>query len=421
MTIADLYPRETKPMDDRDLHEELVALGRAGRKRVLRVLSGEATPEDEAVVRDWLREDPRRAELIDQIRRARVAAELAPEVWGDLDDAYARVLARIGATVPAEADTAPVEPAAPRHPDPVAEPAVLPFRTRPAAAAPARRGWGRRIGAFARVAATVVLLVGSALVWQRRDTLFGPAEAPLRELAAATGQRIQLTLTDGSKVVLGPNSRLYFPERFGRTRLLRLEGEAVFDVVSDSARPFLVQTRTATTRVLGTRFGVRAYPEDEYVEVVVAEGRVAVMETEDQTTSSTTDYRGMAGPLPADAIQLTADQAVRLVPGTPGAIRTVDATRFLAWTEGSLYFERTPLPEVARILENRYGLEIELADERVADLRLTAEFVEPELITEVVRLIAVSLGIEYRKTAEGYLFVYPDQKPGTTSTGGLER
>lgn len=408
-------------MEDRDLHEEVVALGREGRSRVLRVLAGRAMPEDEAVVRRWLEEDPRRAELIQQIWRARAAAEVAPELWGDVDDAYARVLARIASTTPAPADAPQHETATPSQPAPAADPAVLPFRVRPVATVPARRGWRQRLGVAARIAATVVLLVGSAVVWQRRETLFGPADAPLRELAAGTGQRVHLTLTDGSKVVLGPNSRLYLPERFGRTRVLRLEGEAVFDVASDSSRPFLVQTDRATTRVLGTRFGVRAYPEDEFVEVVVAEGRVAVIATEGQTTSSAARSSGAAGPLPPDAIQLIADQAVRLVSGAaPGAIRTVDATRLLAWTEGRLYFERTPLPEVARILENRYGLEIELADQRVAALRLTAEFLEPELIGEVVRLIAVSLGIDYRKTETGYLFAYPDRTPGEPATGGAD-
>jgi len=384
-------------MSEHDLSEILEKLGHEGATLLFRVLEGEGTPAEEEQVRLWLQQEPQLAELVGRIRRARLIAGLAPELW-DVDDAIRRFLARV-----AQADAVPAEGEGALQPTTPVEPVVLPFparpHTRPAVPAQPRRRWAQRVGVAARIAATIALLVSGTLLWQQRESFFGPTEGPMQELATGVRERVTLTLADGSHVILGPNSRLHYPERFGRTRDLRLEGEAVFAVATDSARPFRVHAGNATTRVLGTRFGVRAFPEDEFVEVMVVEGRVEVAP---QTTSSTEAVPG--DPQVPRAVQLTADQAVRVsADGTLGQRRTVDAARNLSWTAGNLYFDGLTLAEVAVLLERRYGVKLDFADHKLAGLNLTAEFLEPVSVAEVVRIIAVSLGLEYQRTAAGYL------------------
>src|SRR5690606_2603405 len=72
-----------------------------------------------------------------------------------------------------------------------------------------------------------------------------------------------LLLPDGSTVLLNNNSSLDFPQQFtGDTREVILKGEAYFDIKPDASRPFIIHTGKVKTRVLGTAFNIRAYPEE---------------------------------------------------------------------------------------------------------------------------------------------------------------
>src|SRR5690606_12506427 len=88
--------------------------------------------------------------------------------------------------------------------------------------------------------------------------------------------------------------------------------------------------------------------------------------------------------------------------GTAGPVVEVPADDILAWTEGRLVYHGAPLAEVVRSLERRFGVRIALADPELGALRLTAEFRQPAA-AEVVQLIARSLGLEYRRTPDGFL------------------
>lgn len=350
------------------MDDELEALFSEMRPEMLarlgRYLEGRCSAEERQAVEEWLAEDPGRRDLVQRIRRARALAEAAPGLW-DVEAGWARLAAAL------EAESPRVAPDAERR----------------------RRGqwtWGRRFAPALRAAAAIAVLVGGAVLWQHRDAFLGPGET--RELTAGVGQQMRVTLGDGTRVVLGPASRLRFPERFRRVRDVELEGEAVFDVTPDRARPFRVRAGASVTEVLGTRFGVKAYPEDGYAQVVVAEGRVAVS--------------GVGGAAAAPAVHLTPGLSVRVeADGTAGPATAVPADDILAWTEGRLVYRGTPLAEVARSLERRFGVRVALADPELAALRLTAEFRQP-VAAEVVQLIARSLGLGYRRTPDGFLLFH---------------
>src|SRR5439155_8119305 len=126
------------------------------------------------------------------------------------------------------------------------------------------------ISAIAAAAAIAVLVAGS-LIW------FFPRGGAPRAYATTHGQLSSLTLPDGSRVLLGVDTRVRVPRDYGgRTRTLDLGGEAYFVVAYDAKRPFIVRTEHGSTQDLGTEFGVRAYREEASVEVVVAEGSVAL-------------------------------------------------------------------------------------------------------------------------------------------------
>ena len=385
-----------------------------------RYLDGRASAEDERVVRAWMAEDPANAELVGRIVQARRVAEAAPGLW-DTDEAWTRLDAKMRGEASAEVIELPrrggalVGMHAPAGEVQRAAGAVT-ARAR-VVSAQRRRGWPSVL----RIAAGIAALIGGAVLWQQREALFAPAEIAVREVAAGTGERIRVTLDDGTEIVLGSESRLWIPEKFGRERLIRLEGEAVFDVARDARRPFVVHAGGTETRVLGTRFGVRAFESDGYVEVTVVEGLVAVGAAELSDGEGGRSPRSDAGEAAQQVTRLGAGQAVRVANGVVGVPRRIDAERYLAWTEGYLAFERVPLSDVARELERRFGMRIELAEPELADLRLTADFGPGTPVAEVVRLVSLSLGLEYREVPGGFRLSNSVATAGRVREGGSNR
>ena len=91
------------------------------------------------------------------------------------------------------------------------------------------------------------------------------------------GESKTVTLPDGSLVRLNPSSEIAFQKAFEDTvRRVRLKGEAWFDVIHHSEKPFIVNTRHLTTRVLGTRFSMNDYPEDGQAAVYLQTGAVEI-------------------------------------------------------------------------------------------------------------------------------------------------
>ena len=205
------------------------------------------------------------------------------------------------------------------------------------------------------------------------------AEAPL-------GQRVSLTLPDGSVMTLAAGSRASWPRRFsGEQREVVVDGEAFFDVVHDSAVPFRVRVRDAVAEDVGTRFLVKGWPELTQVEVVVEEGVVAL--------SDSVAIRTM----PVEArTHLRAGERGRLQPDGSIAVATGRAGES-AWLQGELSFTDAPLAEVLPVLSRWYNVTL-TADPAVLSRRVTARFVTQPL-PQLVASLQLALGL--RTTQRG--------------------
>jgi transmembrane sensor len=169
------------------------------------------------------------------------------------------------------------------------------------------------------------------------------------------GEQRTVTLADGSVVTLNALSSLKID--FSPTaRNVELEdGEAVFKVAQDPARPFVVHTRTADVRALGTQFNVYQRPEDTLVTVL--EGRV-------QVTTQSQAGLGRA-PVNPTVQRLSAGEEAQVE--TSGRIEMrphPDVHKALAWRERRLLFEETPLEEMVREF-NRYGRSVQIRIEGI--------------------------------------------------------
>ncbi|HEY6156362.1 MAG TPA: FecR domain-containing protein [Gemmatimonadales bacterium] len=292
---------------------------------LLRFVEGDCSPDEAAAIQAWIAADPQRGELLDEIRALWRLTGSTTRPWV-VAEARIRLLRGRG-----------------RH----AAQGSAGFSARPR---PLRRA-APRFG-MVRIAAAIACVVAGTLVWRLR-----PRVAPFREYATQPGQRLQLELPDSSRVLLSVGTRLRVPRDFGiSARAVELDGEAYFVVRHDPRRPFLVRTRRGVTEDLGTSFDVRAYPEDDYLQVVVAAGRVAL-----RGGDSVLSLRSR-------------DRGVLDARGVLQATSGVSLGDYLGWTRGTLVFHDAPLDEVVTQLERWYDVDIAVTGVAGSDERLTIAF-----------------------------------------------
>ncbi len=238
-------------------------------------------------------------------------------------------------------------------------------------------------------AAVALLVVGTTFVALRiqSDTAGTPAVVPVRVYATPRGQRATFQLSDGTRLVLAAESRLRVPVDYGRrVREVSLEGEALFEVVHDSTRPFRVRARDAIAEDIGTRFDMRAYPEDRAVAVAVAEGAVALGRADTADTGAPSMGDAPQGVVLRQGELGTLDSGGRVTTATGAVVAT-----YLAWADGRLHFVETPLPEVARAVGRWYDLDVRIEGEALAARTVTAEF-GAQPADELLRALALAVG-----------------------------
>lgn len=174
-------------------------------------------------------------------------------------------------------------------------------------------------------------------------------------LQTAIGERRSVELPDGSRLELNSATRLDIAFTPGQRHIQLAQGEAMFVVAHDSARPFVVATAQGQVTVTGTRFDVRQ--EAHGTLVVVEQGAVQV--------------QGAPGSL----TQLGAGQGSRIdAHGQVARAYPVDAGALTAWRQGKLVFDNATLGEVVAEVSRYRAQPLRVAPGKAANLRLSSTF-----------------------------------------------
>lgn len=183
----------------------------------------------------------------------------------------------------------------------------------------------------------------------------------MNQLVIPWGKTSELILPDGTRVHLNAGSRLVYPEFFAdKVREVFLVGEAFFDVENDQDKPFVVQTTDIRIRVLGTRFNVSAYPADNIIETVLAEGKVRLELNSTGLFSETTDvYPGQLA-----AFNRT-ERNIKL--------KAVDIQHYTLWTEGLIKFESSDLSRVVKKLERYFNIRFRYSDPFLGQIKISGK------------------------------------------------
>lgn len=199
-----------------------------------------------------------------------------------------------------------------------------------------------------------------------------------------------LTLNDGSKVFLNPESELRFPEEFSAgSREVFLKGEAIFEVAPDPEKPFLVHTGKMHVRVLGTTFSVTAYDDEPLLKTTLLSGAVEV------------NVEGVDGRKTlAPGMQAVWGEEYREI-----AIRQVDPEALMRWKDGIMVFQEERLDVLMRALARWYGLEVEFASEAVKKQSFTSRIDRNKPLPEVLKTLTL-LGGPAFEIKEKTVYVY---------------
>lgn len=224
------------------------------------------------------------------------------------------------------------------------------------------------------IAAVALMAIGVAGFLTLRDRPATPAGTPSPGLVATgIGVLDSLRLPDGTRVVLGPRSSIRVAADYGnRQRQVEVQGDVYFDVVHDSAKPFITHASGATIQDIGTSFAVRT-DAPEGVAVTVRAGSVSL--------------RAAAASETSGVVLKAGDRGVLL--GNGQTVSKHGTEDDLAWLRGRLVFREAPLSDVAASVRRWYGIELRVADSSLASRHLTATFSgePPERVLDVIRLV----------------------------------
>ena len=179
-------------------------------------------------------------------------------------------------------------------------------------------------------------------------------------LSTPKGRQFQLRLPDGTLVWLNAGSSITYPTTFtGKHRLVKVTGEAYFEVAHNKEIPFRVNVDgNETVEVLGTHFNINAYRNEPYLLTTLLEGSVRV--------NSAIPYKSGQGGNGQSAILKPGEQAALAVAHSPLATHhspltidhSPDTEKVLAWKNGMFNFDGAKLDEVMRQLERWYDIEV---------------------------------------------------------------
>ncbi|MCF4100786.1 FecR domain-containing protein [Gillisia sp. M10.2A] len=206
-------------------------------------------------------------------------------------------------------------------------------------------------------------------------------------IIAEKGEKKEIKLDDGSVILLNGNSQLSYNHDFTEARLVKLKGEAFFKVAKNPEKPFIVESSSLRTRVLGTSFNIKNY-EGERAVVSVNTGRVEV------TPKA----------YPKKKVILTKNEQVTYTRNFSARVSKENSEDFNAWTRKMIILKQASLGSTATILENWYNVHINFAQDSLRTLKITGKF-KDEKLKNILKSIALIKNLQIDSTNQKHIII----------------
>ncbi|MEA4915968.1 FecR family protein [Proteiniphilum sp.] len=231
----------------------------------------------------------------------------------------------------------------------------------------------------ATVLLPLLLISGLGIYLNNQTDIF--SETTYSEVYVPKGEDARLFFQDGTEVYLNADTRIRYPNRFGlKKREVYLDGEAYFNVVSNSKRPFIVHVQHTETEVVGTSFNVRAYGSSNTIEIVLDKGKTFFHV-----------HQSSYPMLPGQKIEY--DKST----GRTTLRNLINPSNASLWKKNILHFYDTPLADVIKELERRYDVKFQVQMPEALNYSYTLTTKQPGIeyvLKELQKISPVKFKIE---------------------------
>ena len=237
------------------------------------------------------------------------------------------------------------------------------------------------------------------------------------ETIVPLGSKTKIILPDGTSVWLNAGSRFSYPARFhGKERVVLLEGEAYFDVVTMPRKPFHVKTGDVTVKALGTTFNVKAYADDGITETTLIEGELVISKAGNETeirlkpnekitiigNTSKHDIKEILQYTMKDADELQEETIKKIQSKKIILEKQVDPKPVYSWKDSNWIISGETLASLAVKLERRYDVTIDFKSEDLKRMKFSGtlrdESVE-QVLTYMSRVSDLKYAIDGKQVA----------------------
>lgn len=267
----------------------------------------------------------------------------------------------------------------------------------------------RHILRYAAIAAVIALLIGAWFIW-KPTTMPAVKQMAIAETQAQKAPRKKIVLPDGSAVWLNAGSKLEYPEQFSKKeRVVKLEGEAFFDIIKDADRPFMVKTAEFSVRVLGTSFDVRAYPQEDTAVAALIQGSIEVLlkGNEDQGIPLRPNEKLTIPVIRTATTTIKEKNEESTMPLIKAPLTTMrdSLVTETAWVQNKLAFKHMPLEQVTILMEQWYNADIRFKNNSKKSLYFSGVFEKEDLEDALNVLSLTTQSFRYSKDSSGVIWI----------------
>lgn len=217
------------------------------------------------------------------------------------------------------------------------------------------------------------------------EAQYHTSETADNTIIVPAGQRVDLLLSDGTKVCLNSGSTFTYPSSFTNDiRNVSLNGEAYFEVSANKHKPFIVHTHICDVEVTGTKFNVEAYKNEDSFSAALMEGKISVKDNMN----------------PSNTVRLSPAHKVNFSQGKMLVSDISDYDVYL-WKKGLICFKDLSFVELMKRVEKYYGVKTFIENPSLFEHSFSGKFRISDGIDNLLRVLQKEVGYTYTHSEDG--------------------
>ena len=232
---------------------------------------------------------------------------------------------------------------------------------------------------IAATALAILITIGSLGLWITGKYSLNQIEDASIMISTNEGEKAHISLADSTEIILNSESTISYNRLYNiKDRIVKLSGEAFFDVRTIPEKPFIVKLDQMIISATGTKFNVFHFNNEDRIETTLEEGHIQI---------------SIKNKKPIDL--KSGQQIVFFVNSGKVIIRDVATDTYTSWTDNKLRLIDTPFEESLRRIARKYNVKFEITDRDLLSLKYTATFID-ESIEDVMEMLKSVSPITYK-------------------------